>query len=715
MNDRITRLFASHRLIPALLGIATLMLLATLPAVAGATAHTRAANGPALSAANVPALSAANVPALSAANVPALSAANVPALSAANVWAVDDSVRLDPVTGALIEERHSSAAIGPDYRSLNPVWDGSAIRLLAARNEVVAFQVIVDGGPHTGVALAVSDLTGPGPTGPTLAAADHVRRFKEWFIHVAAESDFCDFGGENYVDSLGPGWYPDPLIPLDEPGPPDAGYGQPFDIPDAQNAIPGQTAAAFWVDVLVPGGAPAGTYTGTVSVTVDGGVTLLPLSLEVRNVTLPAENHAGLGSVNYGGLNFHVLWANYPDPNYGGLQRWFQMAHAHRLELDAHWLWPLCNDGALYPPCDPAVGLNWDMWRDIWEPYLSGSAFTAAQGYWGPSVGQPIRRFLLPQDWNWPTDDIDGDDRPDDEAAWQESLRDVENVLISEGWTGVEAQLWFHPTDEPRSVEQFDLISYYGDLVDGAGLVDRSHITHRADLGFFKNIGDVIPGWTAGTIFDQIGDDIEVWNVLGSHYSIGVDEMAARLAAQPDEQGWFYTSCCAGEPAVGAPVLEGEALGMRTWGWIVYRYQMQGGVTWEMDAGYEHLADCWTDPMCSGYGINGDAVLFYAGWTIGLPEYQPVASIRLKNLRRGSQDYEYLRLLEIQDGNRDRAAALAAGVVPQALDDGLEAYVDTPPGRWAHSPQAFEDARHQIAGWLEATHNIYLPLALRNH
>lgn len=630
-----------------------------------------------------------------------------------DVWVVDDSVRLDPVTGTLIEERHSSGEIGPGYRSLNPVWNGHTIQLMSARNEVVAFQVIVDGGPHTGVSLEVSNLTGPG----TLTASDHVRRFKEWFLPVTAESDFCDFAGENYVDSLGLGWYPDPLIPLDEPGPPAAGYGQPFDIPDAQNGIPGQTAVAFWVDVLVPTNTPTGDYHGTVTVNLDGNTTTLPLNLEVRNLTLAAENHAGLGSVNYGGLNFHVLWDTYPTPNDEGLQRWFQIAHAHRLELDAHWLWPLCHDGSLYPPCDPVVGLDWDMWRDLWQPYMTGSAFTTAAGYWGPSAGQPIRRFLLPQDFNWPTGDADSDSRPDDEAAWQESLRDVEAVLINEGWTDIEAQLWFHPTDEPHSLEQFELINYYGDLVETANLVDRNHITHRADLGFFKNIGDVIPGWTTDTIFTEIGDDIDTWNVLASHYSIGVDEMANRLAANPDEQWWFYTSCVAGEPAVGAPYIEGEALGMRTWGWIVYRYQMQGGVTWEMDAGYDNLPGCWADPQCAGWGINGDAVLFYAGWTIGLPDYQPVASIRLKNLRRGSQDYEYLYLLEAYDGNRDRADSLAASVVFQALDDGLEPGVDEPPGRWAHNPLTFEDARRQVADWLDGgsggDYYVYLPIVRR--
>jgi hypothetical protein len=225
-------------------------------------------------------------------------------------------------------------------------------------------------------------------------------------------------------------------------------------------------------------------------------------------------------------------------------------------------------------------------------------------------------------------------------------------------------------------------------------------VKHRTDLGFFRNVGDVIPGWDADRIFSEIGDDIEVWNVVGSTFSQGVDEMAARQSSHPEEQWWFYISCCAGEPAVGSPYIEGEALSLRTWGWINYRYRLQGAVTWEMDAGYTNLPACWTDPKCAGWDINGDAYLFYAGWTVGLPAYQPVPSIRLKNLRRGSQDYEYLWLLEQQDGSRGRADSLAAGVVQQALNDGLDPYTDTPPGRWAHTPASYEAARRQAADWL---------------
>ncbi len=604
------------------------------------------------------------------------------------VWVVDDGVRLDPVTGRLIEERHEAGEISPGYRQSNPVWSSAegTVRLLAAGNEVVAFQVVVDGGPATGVSLEVSDLAGP----TTLAAAEHVRRFKEWFVQVTGESAFCGFAGEGYVSSLGPGWYPDPLIPLDEAV--GEGFGQPFAIPDGANAIPGQTAAAFWVDVLVPAGTTAGTYRGTVTVRSSGATTALALELEVRDLTLPAENHAGLGSVNYGGLAFDVLWGEPDPPHPDGVERWFQLAHAHRFELDAHWLWPPVEDG---------VAVDWELWRDLWAPFMTGSAFTAARGYWGPSPGEPIRRFTLPQDFNWPSADGDGDHRPDDVAFWQQSLRELEAVMIGEGWTGVEAQLFIHPTDEPRTQEQFDLIAHYGQLLDQAGLVDRGHVTFRADLGFFRNVDWVMDGWTTDTIFAEVGPAVDLWNVVASVYSLDQAAARERVAAHPDEGWWFYTSCCAGEPAVGSPYLEGEALSLRTWGWVTFRYGLEGAVTWEVDGGRTGIdeASCWTDPMCSGYGINGDALLVYVGEPVGLPANQPVASIRLKNLRRGSQDHEYLWLLAEHDGSRERADAIAAQVVPHALDDGLDEE-SPPPGPWAHSPVAFEDARRHVADLL---------------
>ena len=52
---------------------------------------------------------------------------------------------------------------------------------------------------------------------------------------------------------------PDPLIPLMNPYE-GGNLGQPFDVPAEQSQ-------PVWLDVYIPEGTPAGTYTGTVTVT----------------------------------------------------------------------------------------------------------------------------------------------------------------------------------------------------------------------------------------------------------------------------------------------------------------------------------------------------------------------------------------------------------------------------------------------------------------
>jgi hypothetical protein len=66
------------------------------------------------------------------------------------LWAVSDGVRVKPVTGRLLEDRtaiHKDYPTG-DYRARNAVWDAATltVSLQAARNEFVAFQLVLEAG-----------------------------------------------------------------------------------------------------------------------------------------------------------------------------------------------------------------------------------------------------------------------------------------------------------------------------------------------------------------------------------------------------------------------------------------------------------------------------------------------------------------------------------------------------------------------------------------
>lgn len=571
------------------------------------------------------------------------------------LWTLGGAARVDPVAGAVIEP---GVRPGP-----------ASIELQAARNETVEAQIVVEAlGPRVDeLAVSIDGLAGPA----ALERGTHVRLWLEWYVEVRAPSKNPDYE-PRLVSSLGRRWYPDALVPLDGP---DAARLAPglgtLAIPGERNAVPGQRAQAFWLDVWVPPDAPAGTYLGEVTVSWRGGSARVPVRLEVLPITLPDDDSgaAGIGSVSYDFVGFHLAKIG---PR--AVQDFYRLAHAHRITLDALYLTPDWNGGEI----------DWARYDELVGPVLDGSAFTPAQGYYGPGQGRPVRRFNHPVDWNWPV----GPDTPGYDATLQAALRAVEAHVVERGWTRTEWNLFINTLDEPRTPEAFAQIRRYGRLLKTAGLTRPELVRFRIDAGNFAAIGDVLDGWTVDRIFEEIGDEVDVWNVCGGVPFIGSKALAARRRAHPDEQAWFYASNTAGEPAIGSILIDGEALGPRTWGWILWRYGFAAGVAWEI--GWPRPT-CLRDATCSGFGLNGDASLVYLADELGAPGVV-LPSIRLKNLRRGAEDHELLRLLAAS-GRRELADAYAARLVPRALDDGV---APGAPGQWDHDPAAWDAVRREV-------------------
>jgi len=84
-------------------------------------------------------------------------------------------------------------------------------------------------------------------------------------------------------------------------------------------------------------------------------------------------------------------------------------------------------------------------------------------------------------------------------------------------------------------------------------------------------------------------------------------------------------------------------------------------------------------------------MLVYRGETMGLDE--PAASIRLKGMRRGSQDYEYFGLLAQAPGGRKVVDDAVRRVVQSSFqrEESLGA-----PGMWIHDPDEWDRVRVKI-------------------
>ena len=163
----------------------------------------------------------------------------------------------------------------------------SSIVLSGARGETVDTQVVVQGpaGGLSNVNVSASALTGPG--GVTIQASN-VTLYREYFLSVTGTASYG--GGGN--PPLGSGTYAEPLIPFNDPETGAALCASSAALKACNASVsPGQNQP-YWIDISIPHGvanSPAGTYTGSVSISSSQGRATIPVTLTVWNFELPMQ------------------------------------------------------------------------------------------------------------------------------------------------------------------------------------------------------------------------------------------------------------------------------------------------------------------------------------------------------------------------------------------------------------------------------------------
>ena len=159
-----------------------------------------------------------------------------------------------------------------------PAGSQREITLWAARREYESFQVVVRAaaGGLKNVTVAISDLTSE--RGRISKA--NFTLYREHYVHINRGSP--DRGGTNRP--LGPGWYPDALIPFTASTGGALGSAPlravPFDLAPSINQ-------PIWIDVFVgPETSPA-RYRGSVTVSSDEGKAAVSVIVNVWNFELP--------------------------------------------------------------------------------------------------------------------------------------------------------------------------------------------------------------------------------------------------------------------------------------------------------------------------------------------------------------------------------------------------------------------------------------------
>ena len=532
-----------------------------------------------------------------------------------------------------------------------------AAEIAAARNEVESFQVVVaaQGGNLRVIAAELSELVGDGGT---IISGDNIRLYREEYTRVRKSTPRAE---------LPPGLYPDALIPFVDPVSnkpiqpltrlrerPDGPvvtighdmYAVPFDVFDGQNQ-------PLWIDIHVPKGVPAGIYRGTFRVSADKGKAELPVKLTVWDFDLPDgpthDNHFGGFSnmassfdVKRGSDEFREIESRY-----------CQAMAEHRLNppLPSHLLPEVNPDGSLKVDADRHAAL-----RTFIEK-LHVTDFQIPRSPFGR-----LPRSATSPDYKT----IPADQR---EKALR-YYRDYYAYLKSNDW-GERAYVYL--LDEPNTPEHYEQVIVLADVVHEAApelkcLVVEQTYPHASDWADIDPAVDVwCPLWSfidRDTINQKLKQGDSVWSYT------------ALVQRSPDYHP-KYDEVCEKDPPYWH--IDRPLMVYRVPTWINRQYGITGLLYWST---VTRVIDPWYNPALGrAEHFNGGGYLFYPGVPCGIQG--PIASMRLKNIRDGMEDYEYFVLLE------KRAGAMAVQKIVDRIAPTWWGY--------ARDPKALLDVRRELA------------------
>lgn len=492
-----------------------------------------------------------------------------------------------------------------------------SVEIDAARNEFEPFQVVFRAGLQDvdGIDVDVSDFQGPDHA---VLSRNNVTVYFERYLNLSEPSSIEGAAGE----------WPDALIPRIDRYFKERRNAFPFRVTNHRNQ-------PIWVEIYVPPSTRPGTYRGDVSVLLnDKRDVSIPVTLQVWNFALPSTSSLA----NTFGLNGLTAVKQH----YGAYTTDEEIVRLTKLyRKSALWHRLSINTGSMLPPrlqfTGSGVKADWSSYDDEVEPFLNGTA-------------------ILP-----------------DEPLYGAKATSVDMVRAPSLDTGKKLLYWKAFAQHFRDKGWFDRLFYY--LWDEpkpdkfAELLKEGELVHMADPGI-RNLVTASYRAEWSPVVDVFAPLINCFATkAGSETNC---DQAREQRPMPNL--WWYQSCAShgcdivgGEYFRGWPnyMIDAAAVSNRVMPWLAWKYGIKGELYYSMNEAYSRKQDAWNNIYA--HGGNGDGTLFYPGRprTIGGKNDIPIESIRLKLIREGLEDYEYLTLLGRRDGP-DAAAKLVAQLVTNA-------------------------------------------------
>lgn len=534
---------------------------------------------------------------------------------------------------------HGNHKIWPGGKPLNE--HGASVSIQSARNEWEPFQVAV--AAHRALSgLRIDAGFFVNEQGDKIPAPTAFR------IHYIPIEDTANktFGRTGMV--------PDALVPLIHPetGEPTGGKygGDTFEIPAGEQE-------AFWFDVYVPKGTPAGLYLAQVKVSADGLEAVeLSVELEVFDFDLPSPKdlqgffQIGLDSIT----QYHEFHPWQKDSRHHGKSKdvLIHLAHAYEEMLHDHYVdnwspitgWNYDLNGVKVVEEDGRITVDWSSFDKLVTPYMDGSAFR--DGIPARALFVPYYLPVLKADLSGPALRVNRHNYKNIQydlfAQW---IREVQRHYEERGWLDRAYVFYF---DEPFLQEwKYEAFIKTARIIRQEAPKLRIMITdgYQGEKAYKK----------MAHITEPITPYVDVWNPVTWQVRPETVEFYRERKREGKFDIWCQTLGNA-NPVAPLPNLfpEYDMPFHRIWGAMSWNFGFQGIEWWSTIYWYNERTKERIDPWISAdafppfdHPLNADGRLFYNGTpdTIGGPDI-PIGSLRMKALREAIEDYQYFHMLD---------------------------------------------------------------------
>ena len=533
-----------------------------------------------------------------------------------------------------------------------PSENSQAVELFAGRNEFEPFQVVlrVETRDVEKVDVRVSDLIEP--SGGSLAS-ENIMIYWERYLKLKSPSSAEGDAGE----------WPDPLIPRVDRYAGERRNTFPFSLNRGRNQ-------PLWIEVYVPPNTAPGVYSGEVTVSAQGLPNVsIPITLHVWDFILPSTSSLktsfGLNGVT--ALKQHRGRYTNDDELDAITSLYAKAALWHRISI---------HGGTMAPPpfsgSSQIMRLDWSRYDQEVGPFLDGTVFKKGEPLFGAKATTVDLRTHKTAETN-----------EKKVAYWREWVKH----FVEKDWLD---RLFYYVWDEPSS-ETYPQVAGRAELARRADARIRNLVT----TPFEESLQGVIDIWAPliNCMESKPGfpDFCEGRTVPREVYDAEI---------QRGKGLWWYQSCAShgctgsgGDYFRGWPsyAVDVPAVANRIMPWLTWKYKVEGELYFSMNEAFSQDADPWNNIYL--FGGNGDGTLFYPGRPnqIGGTTDIPIESIRLKLIREGLEDYEYLVLL-----SRAGLSDFGDKEVSQMV---TEVY------QWEHDPEMWYAVRRKLGEKLNGKFN----------